>query len=273
MDSAHHRSVPKTTRSRSRVFPRCAGVAPPAARRPPRGSSVGTSAPDPDGDQHGRFRPVGRSRRKPPAPRSAWPTARTAVVAVERASPGRGRSPVRTPAVRRSPERAFGSHRTLEGFTVTDGVDIARPPTTWRPVQPDLGRRYGCRHPTARPRSATRASSATVRGPFGEGRDPREPLHDGDGDGVGILIQGNEITGVRENGIIPTACRRRGSSTTWSDGRNTCTTTAARAVHRGSAEHGRHRHRRWTTSCPRTPPLRSADPAAGSRRSSSSSGP
>jgi hypothetical protein len=37
-------------------------------------------------------------------------------------------------------------------------------------------------------------------GPFGEDAIHLNRYHDGDGDGVGILIEGNEISGVRENG-------------------------------------------------------------------------
>ncbi len=37
-------------------------------------------------------------------------------------------------------------------------------------------------------------------GPFGEDAIHLNRYHDGDGDGVGVLVEGNEITGVRENG-------------------------------------------------------------------------
>jgi hypothetical protein len=55
-------------------------------------------------------------------------------------------------------------------------------------------------------------------GPFGEDAIHANRYH-------GLYVEGNEITGVRENG----ACRRSGAAITSSSARTTCTTTAARA--------------------------------------------
>jgi hypothetical protein len=53
--------------------------------------------------------------------------------------------------------------------------------------------------------SSTTVDDVTIRGnkfvgPFGEDAIRLNRYHDADGDGVGILIEGNEITNVRENG-------------------------------------------------------------------------
>ena len=39
-----------------------------------------------------------------------------------------------------------------------------------------------------------------LRGPYGEDAIRANRYHDGDGDGVGLLVEGNELTGIRENG-------------------------------------------------------------------------
>ena len=70
-------------------------------------------------------------------------------------------------------------------------------------TQPDHRRRPGHRR-LARPRRTTCNDTTIIGnqliGPFGEDAIHLNRYHDADGDGVGILIEGNEITNVRENG-------------------------------------------------------------------------
>jgi hypothetical protein len=96
-----------------------------------------------------------------------------------------------------------GSHVTLEGFNVTDEIDI-QPGSDHATVQFNQisGGYLGV---NAGPTTTTTVDDATIRGnkfvgPFGEDAIRLNRYHDADGDGVGILIEGNEITGVRENG-------------------------------------------------------------------------
>jgi hypothetical protein len=96
-----------------------------------------------------------------------------------------------------------GSHLTLEGFNVTDEIDI-QPGSDHVAVQFNQisGGYFGV---NAGPTTTTTVNDAVIRGnkfvgPFGEDAIRLNRYHDGDGDGVGILIEGNEITGVRENG-------------------------------------------------------------------------
>jgi hypothetical protein len=96
-----------------------------------------------------------------------------------------------------------GSHLTLEGFNITDEVDVA-PGSNHQTVQFNRisGGYMGVQ---AANTSSTTVDDATIRankfvGPFGEDAIRLNRYHDSDGDGVGILIEGNEITNVRENG-------------------------------------------------------------------------
>jgi hypothetical protein len=96
-----------------------------------------------------------------------------------------------------------GAHLTLEGFNVTDEVDVA-PGSNHMTVQFNriTGGYMGVQ---AANTSSTTVDDVTIRankfvGPFGEDAIRLNRYHDADGDGVGILIEGNEITNVRENG-------------------------------------------------------------------------
>jgi hypothetical protein len=96
-----------------------------------------------------------------------------------------------------------GSHVTLEGFNVTDEVDV-EPGSDHVTVQFNQisGGYFGV---NAGPTTTTTVNDVTIRankfqGNFGEDAIRLNRYHDGDGDGVGALIEGNEITGVVENG-------------------------------------------------------------------------
>ena len=105
----------------------------------------------------------------------------------------------------------------------------------------------------AGPTTSTSISDTTIRGnklvgPFGEDALRINRYHDsGDADPYGILIEGNEITGVRENGNHSTACNRSGVAMASTSAVTTCTTTAAR----GSSSRIS-RHRCATSSSPTT---------------------
>jgi hypothetical protein len=96
-----------------------------------------------------------------------------------------------------------GSHLTLAGFVVTEGVQI-QPGSSAMTIEHNKitggGQGIdGC------PSSTTTCNDTKIIGnqligPFGEDAIHLNRYHDGDGDGVGILIEGNEITNVRENG-------------------------------------------------------------------------
>jgi hypothetical protein len=96
-----------------------------------------------------------------------------------------------------------GAHLTLAGFLVTEGVQI-QPGSNAMTIEHNKitggGQGIdGC------PSSTTTCNDTKIIGnkligPFGEDAIHLNRYHDGDGDGVGILIEGNEITNVRENG-------------------------------------------------------------------------
>jgi hypothetical protein len=97
-----------------------------------------------------------------------------------------------------------GSHLTLEGFNVAGDEVAVQPGSDHIAVQFNQisGGYLGI---DAGPTTNTNVSDVVVRGnklvgPFGEDAIRLNRYHDGDGDGVGILIEGNEITAVRENG-------------------------------------------------------------------------
>lgn len=97
-----------------------------------------------------------------------------------------------------------GSRLTLEGFDVVGDEVTVEPGSDHMTVQFNRisGGHFGL---DAGPTTTTTVNDVTIRGNkfagnFGEDAIRLNRYHDGDGDGVGILIEGNEITGVVENG-------------------------------------------------------------------------
>ncbi len=96
-----------------------------------------------------------------------------------------------------------GSYLTLARFNVTDEVTV-QPGATGMTVDHNriTGGYMGV---NAGPTSSTQINDTRITnnklvGPFGEDAIRLNRYHDSDGDGIGVLIEGNEITGVRENG-------------------------------------------------------------------------
>jgi hypothetical protein len=97
-----------------------------------------------------------------------------------------------------------GSHLTLEGFNVSGQEVTVEPGSDHITVQFNYitGGYLGV---DAGPTTSTTVNDVTIRGnklvgPFGEDAIRLNRYHDSDGDGIGMLVEGNEITGVRENG-------------------------------------------------------------------------
>jgi Right handed beta helix region len=96
-----------------------------------------------------------------------------------------------------------GSHLTVARFVFSSGVQI-QPGATAITIEHNrvTGGGQGI---DAGPTTTTSIDDLAIVGnqlvgPFGEDAIHLNRYHDGDGDGVGILVEGNEITGVRENG-------------------------------------------------------------------------
>jgi hypothetical protein len=96
-----------------------------------------------------------------------------------------------------------GARLTLARFNVTDEVTI-QPGASGMVVDHNhiTGGYMGV---NAGPTSTTQINDTKITnnqlvGPFGEDAIRLNRYHDADGDGAGVLIEGNEITGVRENG-------------------------------------------------------------------------
>jgi hypothetical protein len=96
-----------------------------------------------------------------------------------------------------------GSNVTLAQFRIEDGVVEIEPASTGITIDHNLitGGSKGIDMPTSTTQiSDTRITGNRFVGPFGEDAIRANRFHDGDGDGVGLLIEGNEFTGIRENG-------------------------------------------------------------------------
>jgi len=95
-----------------------------------------------------------------------------------------------------------GSNLTLARFVITSGVQV-QPGA--RGMTIDHNRITGGGQGIDMPTSSTMVSDTKITGnkligPFGEDAIHLNRYHDADGDGIGVLIEGNEITNVRENG-------------------------------------------------------------------------
>ncbi|HEX7298611.1 MAG TPA: right-handed parallel beta-helix repeat-containing protein [Solirubrobacteraceae bacterium] len=97
-----------------------------------------------------------------------------------------------------------GSNLTLEGFNVAGDEVTVQPGSNHMTVQFNRisGGYFGVQ---AGPTTTTTVNDVTIRGNkfvgnFGEDAIRLNRYHDADGDGIGALIEGNEITGVVEDG-------------------------------------------------------------------------
>src|ERR1700709_1225979 len=95
-----------------------------------------------------------------------------------------------------------GSNLTLARFVISDGVQV-QPGASGMTI--DHNRITGGGQGIDMPTSSTMVNDTKIVGnkligPFGEDAIPLNRYHDADGDGIGVLIEGNEITNVRENG-------------------------------------------------------------------------
>jgi hypothetical protein len=96
-----------------------------------------------------------------------------------------------------------GSHLTLARFEITDEVTVQPGSTAIEIAHNRIsGGYFGI---DAGPTATTSVNDTAIVGnefvgPFGEDAIHLNRYHDGDGNGVGVLIEGNEITNVRENG-------------------------------------------------------------------------
>jgi hypothetical protein len=95
-----------------------------------------------------------------------------------------------------------GSNLTLARFVITNGVQVM-PGASGMTV--DHNRITGGGQGIDMPTSSTMVNDTKIVGnkligPFGEDAIHLNRYHDANGDGIGVLIEGNEITNVRENG-------------------------------------------------------------------------
>jgi hypothetical protein len=95
-----------------------------------------------------------------------------------------------------------GSNLTLAQFNVTGEIDLM-PGSSGMVV--DHNRITGGYMGVNMPTSSTEVNDARITGnrfvgPFGEDAIRANRYHDSDGDGIGLLVEGNEFTNVRENG-------------------------------------------------------------------------
>jgi hypothetical protein len=96
-----------------------------------------------------------------------------------------------------------GSHLTVARFVFTSGVQIQPGATAIRVEYNRIT--GGGQGIDAGPTDTTTLNDISIVGnqlvgPFGEDAIHLNRYHDSDGDGIGVLVEGNEITGVRENG-------------------------------------------------------------------------
>jgi hypothetical protein len=96
-----------------------------------------------------------------------------------------------------------GDNLTVARFVSTDGIQV-QPGATAIAVEHNRvtggGQGIDAGPTTTTTINDTRIVGNQLIGPFGEDAIHLNRYHDSDGDGIGILIEGNEITQVRENG-------------------------------------------------------------------------
>jgi hypothetical protein len=96
-----------------------------------------------------------------------------------------------------------GSHLTLARFVSTGSIQV-QPGATAMTIEHNRitggGQGIDAGPTTTTTINDTKIIGNQLIGPFGEDAIHLNRYHDSDGDGVGILIEGNEITQVRENG-------------------------------------------------------------------------
>jgi len=96
-----------------------------------------------------------------------------------------------------------GSGMTLESFQISDEVEVEEGASRISIVHNHIyGGYFGvdaCNSDST-PCSDVAIVGNKLTGPYGEDAIRANRYHDGNKDGVGLLIEGNEITGVRENG-------------------------------------------------------------------------
>jgi hypothetical protein len=95
-----------------------------------------------------------------------------------------------------------GSNLTLARFVISDGVQL-QPGATGMAIEHNriTGGGQGIDMVTSSTQvNDTKIIGNKLVGPFGEDAIHLNRYHDANGDGIGVLIEGNEITNVRENG-------------------------------------------------------------------------
>src|SRR6201747_720226 len=95
-----------------------------------------------------------------------------------------------------------GSNLPLARFVISDGVQL-QPGATGMAIEHNriTGGGQGIDMVTSSTQvNDTKIVGNKLIGPFGEDAIHLNRYHDADGDGIGVLIEGNEITNVRENG-------------------------------------------------------------------------
>ena len=96
-----------------------------------------------------------------------------------------------------------GSHLTLARFVSTSSI-VVQPGATAMTIEHNRitggGQGIDAGPTTTTTINDTKIIGNQLIGPFGEDAIHLNRYHDSDGDGLGILIEGNEITNVRENG-------------------------------------------------------------------------
>ena len=144
-----------------------------------------------------------------------------------------------------------GSNVTLAQFNVNGEIDLM-PGSSGMVV--DHNRITGGYMGVNMPSSSTEIDDARITGnrfvgPFGEDAIRANRYHDGDGDGVGLLVEGNEFTATSvRTAITPIVCRRCGLAIIWSIRQNYLHDNQCQGLFiKDQASRGQQRHRSRTT--------------------------